>query len=127
MAHTPGLWRHVTKPVLFSLVVDDFGVKYVGEEHVNHLIKALQTDHKVPGDAYEVEVDWGGDLFCGISLEWHYGTGDPSDRVGRYLDISMIKYIPKLLQKFSHNRPKKDQHSPYRTPPRSMVPQHKTR
>ena len=118
VAHTPGLWRHVTKPVQFSLVVDDFGVKYFGEEHVNHLIRALQTDHKVPGDAYEVEVDWKGDLFCGISLDWHYGTGDPSDRVGRYLDISMIKYIPKLLQKFNHERPKKDQHSPYRSPPK---------
>ena len=40
VAHTPGLWQHVTKPVQFSLVVDDFGVKYVGEEHVHHLIKA---------------------------------------------------------------------------------------
>ena len=46
VAHTPGLWRHVTKPVQFSLVVDDFGVKYVGEEHVRHLIQALKTDHK---------------------------------------------------------------------------------
>ena len=27
--HTPGLWQHVTRPVQFSLVVDDFGVKYV--------------------------------------------------------------------------------------------------
>ena len=25
--HTPGLWRHVTCPVQFSLVVDNFGVK----------------------------------------------------------------------------------------------------
>ena len=32
VAHTPGLWRHVTKPVQFILVVDDFGVKYVGEK-----------------------------------------------------------------------------------------------
>ena len=30
----------------------------------------------------------------------------------------MIKYIPKLLQKFSHDQPKKDQHSPYRAPPK---------
>jgi len=26
-----GLWRHVTRPILFSLVVDDFGIKYVGK------------------------------------------------------------------------------------------------
>jgi hypothetical protein len=28
---TPGLWTHKTRPILFSLVVDDFGVKYVGK------------------------------------------------------------------------------------------------
>jgi hypothetical protein len=27
VTHTPGLWRHKHRPVLFSLVVDDFGVK----------------------------------------------------------------------------------------------------
>ena len=25
--HTPGLWRHHTKPIQFALVVDDFGIK----------------------------------------------------------------------------------------------------
>jgi hypothetical protein len=38
VTHTPGLWRHKHRPILFSLVVDDFGVKYVGKEHANHLI-----------------------------------------------------------------------------------------
>ena len=28
--NTPGLWRHETRPITFSLVVDDFGVQYVG-------------------------------------------------------------------------------------------------
>ena len=86
-------------PVQFALVVDDFGVKYVGRQHALHLITALKTDHKKTGDAYEVEVDWKGDLFCGITLDWNYGTGNPSDRLGRYLDISMKRYIPKLLSK----------------------------
>jgi hypothetical protein len=31
--HTHGLWTHDTRPISFSLVVDDFGVKYVGREH----------------------------------------------------------------------------------------------
>ena len=26
--HTPGLWLHKTRPIQFSLVVDNFGVKY---------------------------------------------------------------------------------------------------
>ena len=28
-AQTPGLWRHCTHLIAFSLVMDDFGVKYV--------------------------------------------------------------------------------------------------
>ena len=32
VAHAPGLWQHVTRPVQFTLVVDDFGVKYAGKE-----------------------------------------------------------------------------------------------
>jgi hypothetical protein len=31
--HTHGSWTHDTRPISFSLVVDDFGVKYVGREH----------------------------------------------------------------------------------------------
>jgi hypothetical protein len=30
----PGLWQHNTRPIQFTLVVDNFGVKYVGEEHI---------------------------------------------------------------------------------------------
>jgi hypothetical protein len=33
----PGLWKHNTRPMQFTLVVDDFGVKYVGVERANHL------------------------------------------------------------------------------------------
>jgi hypothetical protein len=29
--HTPGLWLHKTRPIAFSLIVDDFAVKYVGK------------------------------------------------------------------------------------------------
>ena len=32
--YTPGLWKHNTRPVHFTLVVDDFGIKFVGEEHL---------------------------------------------------------------------------------------------
>ncbi len=36
--NTPGLWKHTTRPFSFTLLVDNFGVKYVGKEHVDHLI-----------------------------------------------------------------------------------------
>jgi hypothetical protein len=40
--HTPGLWTHKTRSIMFSLVVDKFGVKYVGKQYVNHLFSALK-------------------------------------------------------------------------------------
>ena len=39
--HTPGLWKHRIRPIKFALVVDDFGVEYVGKEHAQHLLAAL--------------------------------------------------------------------------------------
>jgi len=42
--NTPGLWRHTTRPITFLLVVDNFGVKYVGKEHADHLIDCLKTE-----------------------------------------------------------------------------------
>ena len=36
---TPGLWKHDTHPICFSLVMDDFGVKYVGKELPEQLVR----------------------------------------------------------------------------------------
>ena len=51
--HTPGFWRHDWRPICFSLLVDDFGVKYVGEEHAQHLLsvlrKKLHCDRRLEG------------------------------------------------------------------------------
>ncbi len=35
---TPGLWTHEWCPITFSLVKDNFGVKYIGEEHAHYLL-----------------------------------------------------------------------------------------
>jgi hypothetical protein len=35
--HTHGLCTHDTRPIILLLVVDDFGIKYVGQEHADHL------------------------------------------------------------------------------------------
>jgi hypothetical protein len=40
---TPGIWHHVTRPIQLHLVVD-FGIQYVGKEHGQHPIDALETD-----------------------------------------------------------------------------------
>ena len=38
---TPDLWKHATKPITLPLVVDDFGVKYIGKDNADYLIQSL--------------------------------------------------------------------------------------
>eukprot|EP00804_Cyclotella_cryptica_P000699 CCRYP_000983-RA/>CCRYP_000983-RA protein AED:0.36 eAED:0.37 QI:0/0/0/1/1/1/5/0/509 len=103
VAHTPGLWRHVTRPISFTLVVDDFGVKYVGQEHAEHLINVLKEN-------YTMSIDWDGKLYCGIQLDWDYNL--------RTLDISMPRYIDNVLQRFQHPIPSSPQNVPYKPFPK---------
>ncbi len=58
----PGLWKHDTGPIQFTLVVDDFGVKYVGEEHAQHLKNTLK-------EHYKLTCDWTGTRYIGITLD----------------------------------------------------------
>ena len=94
----PGLFKHATRPISFCLVVDDFGVKYVGREHAEHLLATLQVD-------YVASTDWDGNLFCGITLDWDYTNGT--------CDLSMPGYIAAALQKFAHPTPSRPQDSPH--------------
>ena len=64
-ANTPGLRYHEMRPILFTLVVNVFGVKYVNKANVEHLMTSLHS-------TYELTADWTGDLYCGITLGWTY-------------------------------------------------------
>ena len=97
--HTPGLWRHKWCPISFCLVVDDFGVKYIGKEHADHLIQCLRNHYQ------EVDIDWDGKRFCGVHLEWDYDK--------RTCSLSMPDYVTSALHKFQHPKPNKAQDSPY--------------
>ena len=46
----PGLWKHNIRPIKFTLVVDDFGVKYLGKDHALHLKAAMKKKYKVTID-----------------------------------------------------------------------------
>ena len=48
-----GYWKHETHPISFTLCVDDFGVKYVGAEHFQHLPTSLNKH-------YLWDIDWHG-------------------------------------------------------------------
>jgi hypothetical protein len=61
----PRLWTHQSRPISFTLVVDNFGIKYVGQEHAMHLISILK-------EHYELSEDWKGTKFIGLTLEWDY-------------------------------------------------------
>jgi hypothetical protein len=85
-ANPPGLRKHKMRPIVFTLVVDNFGVKYVGKEHADHLIWCIKQKYDLPED-------WAGNLYCGIKLSWDYDA--------QTLDISMPGYIQKMLIKKS--------------------------
>jgi hypothetical protein len=61
--HTLGVWLKNTKPTSFSLVVDDFAVRYITKSDANHLRDAL-LQH------YEITTDWEGTVYFGITLDW---------------------------------------------------------
>ena len=57
----PGLWTHAWLPVTFTLCVDDFGVNYVGEQNINHLMTVI-SNH------YTISSDWTGSRYLGLDL-----------------------------------------------------------
>ncbi len=95
----PGLWTHSLQPISFTLVVDDFGIKYMGRQHVQHLLNILK-------EHYEISEDWSGTKFIGLMLDWDY--------CGCKVHISMPSYIDKALTRFQHERPKRPQNSPHK-------------
>ena len=103
LPHTPGLWKHTNLPVQFLLVVDDFGVKYVGKQNALHLVNALKQN-------YKISKYWTGGLYCGISLRWNYDKG--------CVDTAMPTYVTKQLLKYKHEKSKKPQDTLLQPAPR---------
>jgi hypothetical protein len=94
---SPCLFRHETRPIAFTLVVDDFGIKYKGKEHAEHLLWVLRQ-------LYEVTVDWAGRKYVGITVD--------IDQTQRIATISMPGYIDKALTRFGVTRTSNGTHSP---------------
>eukprot|EP00804_Cyclotella_cryptica_P019453 CCRYP_006629-RA/>CCRYP_006629-RA protein AED:0.22 eAED:0.22 QI:0/0/0/1/0.33/0.25/4/0/510 len=95
----PGLWSHKTRPISFTLVVDDFGVKYIGActaPAIRHRT-ALQMQHRLVGNRY-----------IGITIDWDYTQ--------RKVHLSMPGYKDKTLKQFQHLSTE-TQHSPFQCKP----------
>ena len=96
--HTPGLWRHMTLKITFSLCIDNFGIKYIGRQHVDHLLAALK-------DKYEATTDWTGGTYLGITIKWDYEK--------QTCDLSMPGYIKAALHCSQHTILTHSEHSPH--------------
>jgi hypothetical protein len=100
--NTPGLWYHVSRPISFTLVVNDFGIKYVNKADVDHLVASIKS-------TYTLTKDWTGNLYCSIALAWDYDK--------RTVDILMPGYIKTKLQEYKHVRSNKIKTCPYTPAP----------
>jgi len=102
--HTPGLFLHTSKQIMFALIIDDFGIRYVGKPAANFLISTLQQD-------YTITIDWTGAKFCGLHLEW--------DNTTHSVELSMPSYVARALEPFGHTDP-----NPSDSPHKHVPPQH---
>jgi hypothetical protein len=80
------------------LVVDDFGIKYIKQADLDHLIQALEKH-------YQVTVDKEGKEFVKIDLDWDYKNGK--------VHLPMAPYLQKALRQFNNLVPTKCHDSPY--------------
>ena len=94
----PGLWKHKSRPLQFVLVVDDFGIKYIRDEDLDHLVKTLEK-------YYDVKVDKDGKEYVKIELDWDYANGK--------VHLSMKPYLDKALRQFDNVTPTMRHNSPY--------------
>jgi hypothetical protein len=95
---TAGYWKHEWQPISFTLVVDNFDIKYIGKEHVKHLIKTLK-------EHYKVEDDWEGKWYLGIAMDWDYKI--------REVHMSVLDYVKCTLAQFGNPIPTTPQHQPH--------------
>ena len=97
MKHTPGIFKHESIPLNFSLVVDDFGILYRSKADAKHLEAAL-TVH------YPITTTWTGDKYIDIDLKRNHEKHE--------LITSMKGYVKRALQEFKHPTPTKIHHGP---------------
>ena len=60
---TPGFWSYECRPINFTLIVDEFGVKCMREEHANYLLTVLKEHYVV--DKYSEDSQ----KYCDITMD----------------------------------------------------------
>lgn len=90
------LFTNLDNTVQFSLVVDDFGIKYTNIDNAKHLVSVLQMK-------YGVTVDWKGTKYLGMHIDFQKEKGR--------VHISMPTYVDKALSKLDHKAKSYKTHS----------------
>ena len=96
-SNTSCLFKHETLPVAFTLVVDDFGIKYGHRDDAQHLIDTLAK-------LYTIKTDWTGRKYVGLTIDHNKGK--------RTLSLSMPGYVEAAIQRFGVTRSTRQVHSP---------------
>ncbi len=78
-----GLWTHEMRNTCFTLVVDDFTIKYTKMEDAKHLINALQKD-------YTITIDWNTTKYIGLTIEWAYKNQKVYAHMPGYLSKALL-------------------------------------
>jgi hypothetical protein len=110
---TPCLFRHVSRPIAFVLVVDDFGIKYQNRDDYDYLISCLAR-------VYHVKSHPVASKFLGFALS--------HNRAQRTLSLSYPGYVDALLHRLRPNGVKPAASPAIYHPPvyGSSAPQHAT-
>ena len=81
----PCIFRHATRSTAFSLVVDDFGIKYTKPEDLEHFITIMQ-------ELYELKVDRTGSQYLGFAIKFSEDRNE--------VHLSLPGYIAKAIERF---------------------------
>ena len=84
--NTPCLFKHETNSVAFTLVVDDFGIKYTHSADADHLLAVLRELYIMTEDRALKQ------KYVGITID--------HDRTKNEMTLSMPGYVDKALQRF---------------------------
>ena len=84
---TPCLFSHHTDDIDFTLITDDFGVRYGNKAAADKLLSVLSSK-------YPMTYDWDATKYAGFDLMFDYGPKN------RRVELSMKGYVAAVLKRF---------------------------
>jgi hypothetical protein len=89
-SNIPCLFTHRTRCISFTLVVDDFGVKYNNLADFNFLVDCLKSK-------YDLHVDLTGSKYVGVRLDWDYTANTLVTSMPTYVAAGIARFCPEGL------------------------------